>query len=374
MAYPTTFNVAGLVVLQDALDAMIEEVRGQIHYHILLIVEDKTSLDADKDTALVTYMESLGWDVDVADESDVASNLELDAYDCLIVSGSVTTTGNLGNLRTAVTPIITLSADVAVTNLFMGTGASTEATETQVEIIDNTHNALLDRSTGDLTVTGSATLETVTTEGTNAVVLAEEAVATGNDNTILFLSQGEEDDGSPEYIPLFDRYFFGICDFTLIDATGKAIFRTLVDHATHEKKFGEEGTVRARGVIEWDTTPVAVSGSGASGVKNVAVKLIDEAVKTNLLHALRDGWLRISEDPAADTITVTLREEVNGSLQDVDTYTIDTTNYDDPNYHSFKRMFDRNEILANEIEIEIISSGATERDYEFGCIEGSIQK
>ncbi|GAJ01784.1 unnamed protein product, partial [marine sediment metagenome] len=109
------------------------------HAHVLLVVHDTSvALDADLDEALRDWMLDLGYEVTVADPADVAANLDVNAFDFIVISGSclLGDAGNLANLRTADAPLLCHSADIAESALFLGATAGSRADQTQIEIIN----------------------------------------------------------------------------------------------------------------------------------------------------------------------------------------------------------------------------------------------
>ncbi|GAH67111.1 unnamed protein product, partial [marine sediment metagenome] len=98
-------------------------------------------------------------------------------------------------------------------------------------------------------VTASATIQTMSTKTANAVTMAEEATATGDDITIVKLPQGEEDGGVPTYAPFYDRYFNGVADYTNMNAVWKTLMADFLHHMLHEKRY-EIGVVQVKRVYQ----------------------------------------------------------------------------------------------------------------------------
>ena len=265
------------------------------HAHALLVVHDASSLDADLDTALRDWMLDLGYGVTVGDPADVAANLDVDAFDFIIISGScvVGDAGNLANLRTADAPLLCHSAAIAESALFLGATAGSEADQTQIEIINNSPAWLIEQATGDLTVTASTTIQTLVTKAANALTIGEEATGIGTDLTIVKLPQGEQDDGSPSYSPFYDRYFNGVADYTNANAVWKALMAEFLHHMLHEKRFGE-GTVQLKRVYQeqipdtdFSLAAIDVDLTSDPPAADAENSVIDLDQRVNLTYVLR---------------------------------------------------------------------------------------
>ena len=121
MPYSIFANAIGTAGDNGDLNTVFAKLKQQFygtHIHVLLVVNDAANLDTDLDTALKDELLDRGYIVVVADPADIAGNLEL-SYDFIVVSGSITADTNLTLLREADCPVITHSAEVAVsTNVF----------------------------------------------------------------------------------------------------------------------------------------------------------------------------------------------------------------------------------------------------------------
>ena len=324
-----------------------EDLSG--HAHLLLVVHDASALDADLDTALRDWMEDLGYSVTITDPADVAGNLDINAFDFIVVSGScvVGDVGNLANLREAETPVLCHSAAIAVSAVFnLGATAGSEAAQTQIEIIDNTPAWLIGQATVDLTVTASAAIQTMGTAAANAITIAEEATATGIELTIVKLPQGEEDGGVPSYAPYFDRYFNGIADYTNANAAWKAPMAEFLHHMLHEKRF-DEGIVQVKRAYQ-EQIPDDDASDTATTTEADCI-LLDIGPRHNRRYCLRHFRLKAQADPTPNTMTVRLYEYFADALVEVDSFDIDTANWE--TYHSLADIFGLQEVHSDAIRI-----------------------
>jgi len=304
-----------------------------VHTHALLVVNDAAALDADLDTALRDWLLDIGMVVTVCDPADVAANLEISAFDLIVVSASCVAgdAGNLANLRTAEVPVICHSAAIAVSTVFnMGDTAATKAAQTQIEITDNSAMWLIALALGNLTVTASATIYTIATAGTNVVEFGQEANGT-NLLTLLKLPQGEQDDGTPSYAPYFDRYFVGVGDYTNMNTVFKAIMEELLMHCIMEKRFAE-GLVSVKRVYEEQipdsdfnlaAIDTALGADPPSADAENSVVDIDQ--KVNKTFVLRSLWVNVTSFGTGANMTFQLWVLLNGSVASVDSVVIDTT-------------------------------------------------
>lgn len=341
----------------DTLFGRHKKLVTAVHAHLVLVVHDASSLDANLDTPLKELLEEFGFEVLVADPADVAGNLELD-FDGVVVSAScvVGDVANLANLRTVLCPVICHSAAIAVSTVFnLGTTAGTAAAQTQVEIIDNTIQWFLEQALGDLTVTSAATIYTIGTKTANAVTLAEEATATGNDITCLLLRQGSDDGGVEAYAPDFDRVFFGIGDAGKANDTLKDIYFALFEHMLHEKRYSPEVLVTPKRVYQEDIRDTDVSDT-ATTTESQCI-LLELGPRVNRRFCLRHLRLKAQADPAPNTMTVKLYEYFHGALTNVDSFDIDTTNWG--TYHSLMDAWGLPEIHSDAIKIACVMDGGT---------------
>ncbi len=326
------------------------------HTHALVVVHDTSTLDADLDTALRDWLLDIGMGITVCDPADVAGNLELDAFDVVIVSASCVAgdAANLANLRTAEVPVICHSAEIAVSAVFnLGATAGSEAAQTQIEITDNTPMWLIDQATGNLVVTASATIYTMATKTANAVTFGEEDTGTGNDLTLVKLPQGEQDGGSPAYSPFFDRYFVGVADYTNMHTAFKSIMEKLVTHSFVEKRFAEE-VVSVKRVYEEQMPDTGFSLAAVDTTltsdppsADAANSVVDIDAKVNKTFVFRSLWVNITDlGGGTATMTFKLWIDVGGTSTEVTSIDITATGY-----QSLMDLFGLPEVHADSIHV-----------------------
>ena len=341
--------------LRENFNKIVEAV----HVHVLLVVNDASTLDADLDTALKDFLVSKGYDVVIADPADVAGNLELH-YDVIVVSASCVAgdVANLANLRTASCPVVCHSAAIAVSTVFnLGGTAGTEAAKTQIEITDNTVQWLLEQALGDLTVTASTTIYTMATKTANAVTLAEEDTGTGNDLTLVLLPQGLDDGGTPAYAPEFDRYFIGVGNFTEINDVFTAILEELYDHILHEVRFSSEVVVTPKRVYQEDIPDTDFSlaaidtalGSDPPSA-DAENSIVDIDQKQNRTFALRSLWVNITNWGTGAQMTFELWVLINGVVTSVDSVVVNVLGI-----QNLMDLFGLPEVHADGIWVTVIT-------------------
>jgi len=333
------------------------------HAHALLVVHDASSLDADLDTALKDWLLDVGHEVTIGDPADVAVDLDVDAFDFIVVSGSclVGDAGNLASLRQADAPVLCHSAAIAVAVFYLGGTAGSEAAQTQIEIIDNSPAWLIDVATGDLTVTASAAIQTMATKATNATTKAEEATGTGIDLTIIKLKQGSQDGGSPTYAPFYDRYFNGVADYTNANAVWKAIMAGFLHHMLHEKRFGE-GTIQLKRVpqeqipdTDFSKTAIDTTLTNPPPSADAANSIVDLDERVNLTYVLRSLWVNVTNFGGGTQLTFQLWVLLNGSVTSVDSVVVSATGI-----QNLMDLFGLQEVHADGIWITaIVDAGAT---------------
>lgn len=338
-------------------DGLIKKLVTAVHAHVLLVVHDASDLDADLDIPLREMLEEFGYTVDVADPADVAGNLELN-YTAITVSASCVAgdATNLANLRIADCPVVCHSAAIAVSAVFyMGTGAGSEVSQTQIEIKDNTPQWFLVHALGDLTVTAAATIYTIATAGANASTYAEEATGTGSDITFLYLLQGLDDDGAPAYAPGFDRGFCGVADMGKINAAFKTVLEHFYEHLLHEQRFSDEVVVVPKRAYQEQIPDDDVSDT-ATTTESECI-LLTKGPKHNRRFCLRNLRIKAQADPAANTMTVKLYEYFEGALVNVDSFDITTSNWD--TYHSLMDMFGIPEVHSDAFKVSCVMDAGT---------------
>lgn len=345
------------------------------HAHLLFIVTNAAALDADLDTALRDWLIDLGYEVTVCDPADVAGNLEISAFDFIVVSASCVAgdAGNLATLREVEVPVICHSAAIAVSAaLNLGGTAGTEAAQTQIEIMDNTDEWLIGQVTGDLTVTASATIYKMSTKATNAVSIAETATGTGNNHyTIVKLPQGEEDGATPSYAPFFDRYFVGVADFTNMNAAFKALLEELYHHCLHEKRWTDEIVVQVKRVYQEqipdsDFTLAAIDTvlTNPPPSADAENSIIDIDQKHNRTFVLRSLWVNITSWGTGAQMTFQLWVLVNGVVTSVDSIVVNALGI-----QNLMDLFGLPEVHADGIWVTVIvdvgNTGACSGTYRY---------
>ncbi len=321
----TLETIIGTAADNADLSTVFAKARQQFlgtHSHALVVVNDASSLNADLDTALQAWLLDIGFMVTICDPADVAANLELDAFDVVAVSASCVAgdAGNLANLRTAEVPVVCFSAAIAVSAVFnMGTTAATKATQTQIEITDNSPQWLIDQALGNLTVTASTTIYTIATAGSNVDEFAQEADGT-NLLTWLRLHQGKQDDGTPTYTPFFDRHFVGVGDFTNMNAVLKVILAELFMHSLMEKRFAE-GLIQVKRtyqeqIPDSDFALAAIDAALTADPPSADAEnsIVDLDQRVNLTYVLRNLWVNTTAFGAGTLITYKLWTLLNTSV------------------------------------------------------------
>ncbi|MBA7620066.1 hypothetical protein ES703_27409 [subsurface metagenome] len=314
------------------LFARANKIALPTHAHALLVVRNASNLDADLDTALRDWMLGLGYEVTVGDPADVDADLDVNAFDFIVVSGScvVGDAGDLANLRTADTPVLCHSAAIAVAVFYLGLTAGSELTQTQIEITDNSPAWLIEQALGDLTVTASATILTMASKTANAETKAEEASTTGDDLTIVKLPQGEQDGGSPTYAPFYDRYFNGVADYTNANAVWKALMAEFLHHMLHEKRFGED-TVQLKRVpqeqipaTDFSLAAIDVDLTSDPPSADTENSIVDLDQRVNLTYVLRSLWINTTAFGDGSQMRYGLWTMLNGSVAKVASVDVST--------------------------------------------------
>jgi len=347
------------------------------HAHLLLVVHSTAALNTDLDTPLKTLLEEFGFEVEVADPTDVAGNLELN-YDGIVVSASCDAddAGNgLAKLKYVDCPVVCHSAAIAVSAVFnLGTGAGTEADQTTVNIVDNTVQWFLDQATGDLIVTTAATIYTIDTETANAVTLAEEAIATGDDITCLILFQGQEDRGDPAYAPDFDRVFFGLGDASKANDTAKDIYFKLYEHLLHEKRYSPEVVVTPKRVYQEDINgsdfelaaiDTDITNPPPSAALDNENTVVEIPLRQNKTFVLRSLWVDVTDFGGGTQMTFQLWVPLNGTVTSVDSVVVSALGI-----QNLMDIFGLPEVHADGIWITVIvdagDTGACSGTYRYG--------
>ena len=347
-----------------------EDLAG--HAHVLLVVHDVSPLDPDLDTALRDFMLDLGYDVTIAEPADVAVDLDVDAFDFIVVSGSCVLgdAGNLANLRTAEAPLLCHSAAIAESALYLGATAGSRAAQTEIEIVENSPAWLIEQALGDLEVTASAIILTLETEGANASTKAEEAIATGNYLTVIKLHQGEQDDGDPTYSPFYDRYFIGVADYTNANAAWKALMAGFLHHMLHEKRFGE-GTVQLKRAYQeqipdtdFELAAIDTTLTADPPSADTANSIVDLDQRVNLTYVLRSLWVDVTSFGTGTQMTFQLWVLLNETVTSVDSVVVNALGI-----QNLMDIFGLPEVHADGIWITAIvdvgDTGACEGSYRY---------
>jgi len=369
----TLVGTAGDNADLNTLFAKFEQQYVVDHAHILLIVADATSLDADMDTALKDELEDDGYIVDVAEPADIAGNIHL-AFDFIVVSGSITADTNLTKLREAECPVLCHSAEVAVsTNVFsLGLTAGTEAAQTHIEIVDNTPVWLLDTALGDLEVTASAELETMASVSGDVISLAEEKEATGNDITMAILRGGDAD--GQGVIPNYDRVFVGVKDYTNANAAFKALMALLWEHLIHERRVAEVVVTPKRVYQEaipdtdFDLALIDDALTADPPSADAENSIVDLDQRTNQTRVLRSLWVNTTSFGTTDgtKLTYALWVLLNGTVTKVDEVEVSALGI-----QNLMDLFGLPEVHADGIWITVVTD-ATDEPGDAAC-EGSYR-
>jgi len=333
-----------------------------IHTHALVVVHDTTALDADLDTALQAWLQDIGLIVTLCDPTDVAGNLEVSAFDIVIVSASCVAAdvANLANLRTVGAPVICHSADIAASVVFdMGGTPHTEAAQTQIEITDNTPMWLITQGLGDLTVTASTNIYAMNTKTAAAVTLAEEATGTGNHLTIVRLLSGDENEAG--YAAFFDRYFIGVGDYTNMNAVWQAVMEDLIMHCIMEKRFTEEAVVQVKrayqeDIPDTDFALAAIDDALGANPPNADAEnsIVDLDQRVNATYVLRSLWVNVTDFGTAGTqLTFQLWVPLNGVVTSVDSVVVNVLGI-----QNLVDIFGLQEVHADGIWITVITDSA----------------
>lgn len=334
------------------------------HTHALVVVHDTSTLDPDLDTALQQWLLDLGLVVTLADPTDVAGNLEVSAFDVMVVSASCVAgdVAGLANLNPAEVPIICHSADIAASVVFsLGGTPHTHGGQTQIEIIDNTPMWLITQALGDLTVTAAANIYAMNTKAAAAVTLAEEATATGNHLTIVRLLAGYDNAAAIPYAAFYDRYFVGVGDYTNMNAVWKAVMAELIMHCVMEKRFTEEVAVKAKGIYVEDIPGTGFALAAIDTVltnpppaADAANSIVDLDQKNKTTYVLRSWWVNVTNFGTGTQLTFQLWVLLNGVVTLVDSVVVNALGI-----QNLMDIFGLPEVHADGIWITVITDVGT---------------
>lgn len=300
----------------------LNNIKNAVQLHILLVVNDTGSPDVDKDTALEADLFDAGYNVVVVDHDDIAGNLELE-FDFIIVSGSVLASdaADLLPLKYAECPLLVLNAALAASSVFsLGATPGTVASQTQAEVTDNTVEWLLGVALGDVTITASATLETLDTKAANAIEFAQQQGA-GTKIVSLYLPGGLDDDGAVPYAPPYSRYFIGVSNFTLAELTFLQATAALGDHLVQESRYTSEIVINIKRTyqeaipdVEFSKTAIDTTLTADPPSADKDNSIVDLDVKTNLRYVLRSLWVNTTSFGTGAKITYKLWTLLNGAV------------------------------------------------------------
>ena len=279
--------------MADSLFAGQEAIFENIHEHVGIIVGDKSSPPTEVST-VKTALEKK-YKVDLIDDDDVDSgNCDLDIYDVIFVAADVTSMTKINELTTLGVPIFTGNAEVALTILRMGddsggsgTGWGSAATETQVNIVDNTHQITLTKSTGNNVVYSSAGA-IVWIRASDVVAGCVELAEISGDNTkstILVLPYDVADeDGTVAPMP---RVFWGMLDPAKWNTATETMFYNMVDWAMHQGR--REVQVQGLGKINQINQKLGTELSNADNLYDYIVTGANEAGAHAVITANKVG-------------------------------------------------------------------------------------
>ncbi len=303
----------------------LNNIKNAVQLRVLIVVNDTSSLDVDKDTALIDGHRAAGYEVIVADHNDIAGSLEL-SYDFISVAGSVLAAdaADLAPLQFAECPVVIFNAEIAASVVFnLGATPGTVVAQTQVEVTDNTVEWLIDFALGDVTITASATLETLDTKATNAIETVQQQ-GVGTKIISLFLAGGEEDGGAVPYTVPYSRHFIGTPNFTLLNDTFDAAIAVVGDHVVQEARYTGAVDVNVKRTyqesipdVEFSKSAIDTTLSSNPPSADSANSIVDLDVKTNLRYVLRSLWINTTSFGTGAKITYKLWTLLNAVVTKV---------------------------------------------------------
>ncbi|MBA7497012.1 hypothetical protein ES702_07621 [subsurface metagenome] len=211
-----------------------------IHAHIGIIVADKNNPPAV--VSLIKTELEKKYIVDLLDDDDIdAGSADLEVYDLIFVAGDITDMTKINELTTLGVPIATGNPEVALTILRMGddsggsgTSWGTAAGQTQVNIVDNTHQITLTKTLGNnTTYTAAGNINWV--RASDLVVDAVELAEISGDNTksalVVLPYDAPDEDGNPAPMP---RVFWGMGEGPKWNGTTETMFYAMLDWLLHQ--------------------------------------------------------------------------------------------------------------------------------------------
>lgn len=305
-----------------------------VHIHLGMVVADKTNLTT-HETSIQTALEKK-YKLYIIDDDDVdAGNFDLTVCDLLIVSTSVTDMTKINNLTTTAVPIFTRNAEVALTILRMGddsggSGVSwgEAASETAINIVDNTHEITTEQSLGSLTVYSPAgRMQWI--KATDVVAGAHELAEIDGDNTkstiVVLPYDVDDEDGNPT---LAARVFIGLREFNNFNSAAQGLMFNSLDWIIHQWLF----SVKVQGLARINTVINMLGRDDFTTAKNLydylvtgttgaaPFEVISEAEIGSVMERLE--WIKNAVRRGTGTIIPT-----NKSLYDIlwaDRYTSET--------------------------------------------------
>lgn len=309
--------------INDSLLARVLATWDTVHIHVAIIVADKDSPPAV--VSLIKARLEKKYEVDLLDDDDIdAGSADLEIYDLIFVAGDVTDMTKINELTTLGVPIATGNPEVALTILRMGddsggsgTSWGTATAQTQVNIVDNTHQITLTKSLGNTTVYETAGNITWL-RASDLVTDAEELAEIAGDNTksalVVLPYDAPDEDGNPAPMP---RVFWGIVEGAKWNGVTESMFYAMLDWLLYQGRrlvevqgLGKINTIRnmlgtnfvtARNVYDYLVT-------GTSG--SVPFAVITEQEEKSVMERLQ--WLKNSLRRGSGTILPT-----NKSLYDL---------------------------------------------------------
>jgi len=226
-----------------------------VHIHVGMVVADKTDLTANE-TSIIAALEKK-YEVFVIDDDDIdAGNFDLGICELIIVSTSVTDMTKINNLTTVAVPVFTRSAEAALTILRIGDNSGGSgvswgeaATETAINIVDNTHEITTDQSVGSLTVYSPAgRMQWI--RASDVVAGAHELAEISGDSTkstiVVLPYDVDDEDGNPT---LALRVFIGLREFGSFNSSAQNLMFNALDWAVHQWLF----SVKVQGLNKVNT-------------------------------------------------------------------------------------------------------------------------
>jgi hypothetical protein len=213
---------------------------------IALIVGDKTNLDDNTEEFFKDRLEE-NYIVHIYDDGDIDDGTaNLESYDLIIVSKQVAD-ANIDELTTLERPILSMKGSISAAKLYIGSTSGNNATETNINITDNTHNITRDQSTGSQVVyiSGSG-LDYIETLGIGAVDLAVNPADT-SEKYIVAVDEGKrlkDDTRAPDH-----RIHFGLYQGNQLNDLSLVLFDETV-------QYGLAGAKRIDVNIEGDVDQI----------------------------------------------------------------------------------------------------------------------